>query len=526
MPNVRRIPATRERYTSTPLAGTRKRKVAGYARVSTDREDQQTSYETQLDYYERMIKNHEDWDFAGMYSDEGISGTSTAHREGFQNMIEDALAGNIDLIVTKSVSRFARNTVDSLTTIRELKEHGVEVYFEKENIYTFDGKGEILLTIMSSLAQEESRSISQNVTWGVRKRFASGQASVAFSQFLGYDRDENGGWIVNEEQAEVVRKIYRLFLEGYTYAAIANKLTEEGIPTPAGKKKWIPGTVQSILTNEKYKGDVLFQKEYTVDFLTKKMKKNEGEVEQYYCTDHHPAIIDRETFDLVQAEVERRKHKKGRNTGSSVFSSRIFCSECGGCFVPKTWHSNDPYRKVVWQCQNKYKTKGGDHCRTPHLSEEQIKEKFVKAMNRYIDNKEEILSDMEMAKQVVSDTTDLEGQHAELEERLELLSEQIDRAVSENARKAQDQTEYRKKYDAMIQQYTNLENELAEVEGQIKGKQTRTLTLERLIRETKKLGDTVTDFDDGMWGVFVEKAAVARDGAMTFTMRDGTEITA
>lgn len=500
--------------------------MAGYARVSTDNEDQQNSYETQLEHYEKLIKGRSDWEYAGMYSDEGISGTSTAHREGFRNMVADALAGKIDLIITKSVSRFARNTVDSLTTIRNLREKGVEVYFEKENIWTFDGKGEVMLTIMSSLAQEESRSISQNVTWGVRKRFEEGKTSLAYSHFLGYDKGENGEWVVNEEEAKTVRKIYRLFLEGYHYKTIAKKLTAEKILTPTGKEVWNSTTVKNILMNEKYTGDALLQKTYTADFLTKKQVKNKGEVQQFYVKNHHPAIIDSEIFRLVQNEVEIRNQKNCRCCGDTIFARRIICGECGGYFVQKVWHSNDQYRKVVWQCQNKYKTKGGDHCRTPHLSEEQIREKFIKAMNRYINNRKEVLSDMETAKQIVADTTDLERQQADLGERLDMLSEQIDRAVSENARKAQDQTEYRKKYDAMIQQYTNLENELAEVEGQIKDKQTRTLTLERLIQETKKLGDTVTDFDDGMWGVFVEKAAVARDGAMTFTMRDWTDITA
>ena len=216
------------------------------------------------------------------YADEGITGCNTTHRDGFNSMVEDALAGRIDLIVTKSVSRFARNTVDSLTTIRKLKENGTECYFEKENIWTFDGKGELLLTIMSSLAQEESRSISENCTWGQRKRFQDGKVTVPFKRFLGYDRGEDGNLVVNEEQAVIVRRIYGLFLQGKTPYAIARQLTEEGIPTPGGKKNWGKKTVESILTNEKYKGDALLQKVYTTDFLTKKKKKNEGEVPQYY----------------------------------------------------------------------------------------------------------------------------------------------------------------------------------------------------------------------------------------------------
>ena len=247
---VRIIPATINRVTSAPIAACTKRKVAGYARVSTDMEEQQTSYEAQLDYYTNYIKSREDWEFVSVYTDEGISATSTKHREGFQNMVADALAGKIDLIVTKSVSRFARNTVDSLTTIRKLKKHGTEVYFEKENIWTFDSKGELLLTIMSSLAQEESRSISENVRWGQRKKFSDGRYSLNYSHFLGYDKGEDGSLVINDEQAKIVRRIFGEFLAGYTPFQIAKRLTADSIPTPAGKKKWSYTTVRRVLSNE------------------------------------------------------------------------------------------------------------------------------------------------------------------------------------------------------------------------------------------------------------------------------------
>ena len=251
---VKTIPATLKPFTSSPIGENRKRRVAAYARVSTDHDEQFTSYEAQIDYYTKYIEARSDWDFVKVYTDEGITGTSTKHREGFKQMVADALDGKIDLIVTKSVSRFARNTFDSLTTIRELKEHSVECYFEKENIWTFDGKGELLITIMSSLAQEESRSISENCTWGQRKRFADGKVTVPFKRFLGYDRGPNGELVVNEEQAKLVKRIYRMFMEGTTPYGIATKLTEENIPSPSGKQKWHAGTVKAILSNEKIQG--------------------------------------------------------------------------------------------------------------------------------------------------------------------------------------------------------------------------------------------------------------------------------
>lgn len=226
-----------------------------------------------------------------MSGDEGISGTSTKYRTGFNQMIEGALDGKIDLIVTKSISRFARNTVDSLVTIRKLKEHGVECFFEKENIYTFDSKGELLITIMSSIAQEESRSISENVTWGQRKRFADGKVSMPYKHFLGYCKGPDGQPQIVEKEAAVVRSIYLMFLEGHAPTYIAKMLTDKGIPTPTGKTRWSCSSVESILTNEKYKGDALLQKKFTVDFLTKKQKVNEGEVPQYYVTDSHESIV-------------------------------------------------------------------------------------------------------------------------------------------------------------------------------------------------------------------------------------------
>src|SRR5690606_35174144 len=212
-------------FTANPIKDQRKRRVAGYARVSTDNEEQLTSYEAQVDYYTNYIKGRDDWEFAGLYTDEGISATNTKKREGFNRMVADALAGKIDLIVTKSVSRFARNTVDSLTTLRNLKEKGIEVYFEKENIWTLDSKGELLITIMSSLAQEESRSISENVTWGQRKRFADGKVTVPFGHFLGYDRGEDGNLVLNPKEAVIIQRIFSMFLQGMTLYVIAKHLT-------------------------------------------------------------------------------------------------------------------------------------------------------------------------------------------------------------------------------------------------------------------------------------------------------------
>ena len=267
-----------------------KRKVAAYARVSTAAEEQESSLIAQRTFYEKHILENPEWELVEVYYDDGVSGLSYHRREGFNRMVADALEGKIDLILTKSLSRFARNTVDTLTTIRRLKEKNVEVFFEKENIYTFDSKGEFLITLMSSLAQEESRSISENVTWGRRKQFSDGKYSMNYSTFLGYKKGMDGLPAIDEDQAPIIRLIYLLYLEGYTIYSLKHFLDRIGIPSPQGNK-WHVSVIESILTNEKYKGDALLQKSITVDFLTKKRKLNEGEVASYYLEDAHPAIV-------------------------------------------------------------------------------------------------------------------------------------------------------------------------------------------------------------------------------------------
>jgi len=294
MAKVTVIPSKINPVTHMPTVGLTKRKVAAYARVSTLQEEQSSSYDAQVDYYTKLIKSKPEWEFVDIYTDEGISGTNTKKRDGFNRMIADALKGKIDFIITKSVSRFARNTVDSLVTIRELKAKGIEVFFEEQNIYTLDSKGELLLTIMASIAQEESRSISENVKWGKRKKLADGQVSLAYSQFLGYDKhptDRLKGLIINEAEAEIVRTIYKLFLKGKTLTAIKEELENEGYRTPKGKTEWDLSTIKSILTNEKYKGDALLQKTYVKDFLEHKNVVNNGEVTQYYVENHHDPIV-------------------------------------------------------------------------------------------------------------------------------------------------------------------------------------------------------------------------------------------
>ncbi|GFH40273.1 recombinase family protein [Lactococcus insecticola] len=343
-------------------------RVAAYARVSTEKDAQQNSLKAQKSYYIDLIDNNPKWEFAGLYADEGISGTSFGRRTAFNAMIANAKAGFIDMIVTKSISRFARNTVDTLTIIRELKSIGVAVWFEKESIDTLDAKGEFIITLLSSLAQEESRSISENCTWGQRKRFSDGKATVPFARFIGYNRGRNGEFIVNEEQAVTVRAIYAMYIIGFPISAIKQKLEALRIPSPGDKENWNIGNIQSILRNEKYKGDALLQKTYTVDFLTKRKKKNEGELPQYYVSEHHEAIVSSTIFNFVQEKLESERGKK--RMALTPFSSKLICEVCGSYYGPRVWHADKigKHKKKVWQCKHL------TACGTPHVEDERLQQ--------------------------------------------------------------------------------------------------------------------------------------------------------
>ena len=520
MAKVTTIPATISRFTAAPINEKKKRRTAAYARVSTDSEEQLTSYEAQVDYYTNYIKGRDDWEFISVYTDEGITGTNTKHRDGFNRMVQDALDGKIDLIVTKSVSRFARNTVDSLTTVRKLKEKGVEIYFEKENIWTLDSKGELLITIMSSLAQEESRSISENCTWGQRKRFADGKVTVPFKRFLGYDRGPDGNLVLNPNEAVIVRHIYSMFLQGMSPYGIAAHLTADGIKSP-GKDKWNAGAVRSILTNEKYKGDALLQKSYTVDFLTKKKKVNEGEIPQYYVEGNHEAIISPDVYEQVQREMERRKADSGRHSSVHLFSGKIRCGQCGEWYGSKTWYSTSKYRRVVWQCNHKYD--GDEKCTTPHLAEDDIKGLFVSAVNQLIGQKDAIITALTASLDAAFDLTALKEERAELESEITVASDLIEKCIYENAHVALDQEEYQKRYDGLTVRFDTAKARFDAVEDAIHSKQSRRATIEAFLAALEK-ANLVDRFDTALWCGLVDYATVYGKDDVRFTFKNGQEI--
>lgn len=495
----------------------KKRRVAGYARVSTDHEDQATSYESQMRYYSEYINGRDDWEFVKMYSDEGISGTNTKLRTGFKAMVEDALNGKIDLIITKSVSRFARNTVDSLTTVRQLKEVGVEIYFEKENIWTLDSKGELLITIMSSLAQEESRSISENVTWGLRKQFAEGKVHFPYTNVLGFKAGEDGAIVVDQDEAKTVRYIFQQALIGKSPYHIAKDLTEQGILSPSGKSHWNATTIKRMLRNEKYKGDALLQKTYTIDFLTKKKNINRGELPQYYVENNHEAIVNRETFDAVQQVLDN----KGRKSSTTIFSSKLVCGDCGHFFGSKVWHSTSKYRRVIYRCNEKYN--GGYKCSTPHVTEEEVKQWFISAVNQVIDNRLEVIDNLSVLLSIGS-LEIIDEQIKVLETEAEVVSQLVANLVSENAIISQDQDKYLKKYNQLTSKYEGIVQDIESLELQRMKKSKRNKELQDFIRTLEKLGKVLTDFDELLWESLVESVMISEDKGAKFKFKNGAVV--
>lgn len=384
------IPAKSRTEVRKNVKQVKKLRVAAYCRVSTDQEDQLHSFDAQVDYYTKYIEEHENYAMAGIYADEGISGTNTKRREQFKKMIADCEAGKVDLVITKSISRFARNTQDCLMYSRKLKNLGIGIIFEKENINTLDSTGELLFTILSSLAQDESRNISENCKWGIRTKFKNGELHLNTFKFLGYDKDENGRLVINKEEAKTIRRIYEEFLGGRNPQEIAKGLEEDKVPGCQGQTKWYATTVIGILKNEKHMGDALLQKTYTADFLTKKQVKNNGEVTQVYVEGNHKGIIDKETWNAVQEEFERRKsfmEKHGLANYSygaecNPFCCRVFCGKCGSVMTKHSWKSRGVEQ---YQCKN-HRTDGKLTCTNDFVDKRNLERAFVQAYNNLLES--------------------------------------------------------------------------------------------------------------------------------------------
>lgn len=376
----------------------RPKRVAAYCRVSTDREEQEHSFETQKAMYTEMIMMKPTWQMAGIYADEGITGTVAKKRPGFMKMIEDCRKGKIDMIVTKSVSRFSRNNLDCLMYVRELKQLGIPIIFEKEGINTIQVSSELLLTLFGALSQAESESISMNVKLGIRQSLKNGNVRFSYKTFLGYRKGADGQPEIVPEQADIVRRIYNDFLAGATYLEIAKRLTEEKVPTMGGGSRWFSERIKSILKNEKYKGDALLQKTYITDPISKRVKKNNGELPMYYVENSHPAIIERRIFDRVQEEIARRAGKKkvkqtgtktelGRYSGKYALTELLYCGECGTPYRRCTW-SRDGKKKIVWRCVSRLDY-GKKYCKnSPSVEERRLHNAIAAAITKKANSEE------------------------------------------------------------------------------------------------------------------------------------------
>lgn len=376
----------------------RPKRVAAYCRVSTDREEQEHSFETQKAMYTEMIMMKPTWQTAGIYADEGITSTVAKKRPGFMKMIKDCRKGKIDMIVTKSVSRFSRNNLDCLMYVRELKQLGIPIIFEKEGINTIQVSSELLLTLFGALSQAESESISMNVKLGIRQSLKNGNVRFSYKTFLGYRKGADGQPEIVPEQADIVRRIYNDFLAGATYLEIAKRLTEENVPTMGGGSRWFSERIKSILKNEKYKGDALLQKTYITDPISKRVKKNNGELPMYYVENSHPAIIERRVFDKVQEEIARRAGKKkvkqtgtktelGRYSGKYALTELLYCGECGTPYRRCTW-SRDGKKKIVWRCVSRLDY-GKKYCKnSPSVEESRLHNAIAAAITKKANSEE------------------------------------------------------------------------------------------------------------------------------------------
>lgn len=490
--------------------------VSPYVRVSTDDEEQINSYDSQIKYYTKYIQDNPDWILGDIYADEGISGTQVNKREDFQRMIKDALDGKIDLIITKSISRFARNTVDTLKHVRLLKNNDIAVYFEKENINTLTMDGEVLLTILSSLAQQESESISKNVKMGVKMKMKRGEIGAG-AECYGYDYSkETKKLTINKEEAEIVKYIFKRYSEGAGGRVISNELTERNIPTPSGAKAWNSTTILRMVQNEKYIGDVLLGKWYTVDPITQRTIRNFGEQEQYYVENHHEGIIDRDLFDKVQ-EIKNKRAKPQKYTGGEkrnkfsrqyAFSSITKCGFCGSRIERRVWHPDKPYRKNVWTCSN-YSLNGKKSCPDTKATDERLLEKaFIQTFNMLQNN------DLDVIKEFITNFSDAMSKNdntkelARIEKKIADITKKIDTLVDMRLNDIITDTVYEYKYQNLKEELENYKKANIELKEIGKGEEVIKVRLSELKEVLKNRTEPLIEFDREVFDLIIDEVII------------------
>jgi DNA invertase Pin-like site-specific DNA recombinase len=533
--NISIIPATRG-YDRTIRPQMKALRVAAYCRVSTLQEQQETSYEAQVNYYTEKIENNPSWKLAGIYADDGKSATSMKNRSNFQAMIEDCMAGKIDMVITKSISRFARNTVDSLTNIRKLKEKNIAVFFEKEGINTLEGSGELLVTILSSQAQEESRNISENCHWGIVRKFESGKVIVNHSKFLGYTKNKDGNLVIIPEEADLVRRIFRLFLEGNSSYKIKRILEADGILTVTGKTVWQATVIDKMLSNEKYMGDALMQKTYTVDFLTKKKVINKSIVPQYYIEDNHEAIIPKELYHRVQEEKARRgaiyrpaskkvdaPPIKGKYSAKYVLSDIMVCAECGQPYRRQVW-SKYGVKKAVWRCDNRLKH-GSKRCKhSPTLKEDSLHEAIMTAINNVVEDHGEFVQAFRENVIRIIGSYSAKAEPTEYDEQIVQLQQKMMKLIEDSAKAECADDTFDKEYRIIADEIKELRKKKAKVLQERHLAESYEQRLQEMSSYTKKINYLKREFDDDLVRRLLQTIRVISESKIEIQFQSGIVI--
>ena len=508
-------------------------RVAAYCRVSTDSDEQLTSYKTQKKVYTEMIAQKPEWCLAGIYSYEGISDTRADKRDEFQKMIKACLGGKIDYIITKSVSRFARNTVECLEYVRMLKSRGIGVLFEEQNIDTLKSDSELYLVIYAGFAQSESESMSKNITWSFRKNFEEGKVTFIYGKILGYRKGDNGEPEIDEKEAVIVEKIFDFYLSGMTLRGVAEAINAE-FPVIPKKERMSSSSILSILSNEKYCGDAILQKTITVDCISKTRRKNTGEAPMYYVQNNHPAIISREKFNKVQEELIRRKNKTPQSAKTAITSTGkyskyaltevLVCGECGSRFRRCTWARNGK-RKVVWRCTNRLDF-GPKYCKnSPTVDEDKLKNAVVRAINKF--NENDSTTYLMLMKATIADAIGLAGNSEEidiLERKIDALNKVmmdiINKSVAEGSSVEDHEDEFK-----------DIHDQIEMLEHRIGALREATNTKEEREEKEKLLQKTIEDraahsqeYDDTIVRQMIECIKIYHDGRIEVIFGGGISI--
>ena len=510
------------------------KRVAAYCRVSTDSEEQLTSYQNQMRVYTEMIAANKEWEFAGLYADEGISGTRADKRPEFQRMIRDCQNGKIDYIITKSVSRFARNTVECLEYVRSLKAQGIGIFFEEQNIDTLKNESELYLVIYAGFAQSESESISKHITWTYRKKFEEGKVSFQYKNFLGYRKGADSQPEIVPEEAAIVERIYEMFLAGQPVKVIAQTLQAEKIEIPGKNLSFSKNMIMNILRNEKYCGDCILQKTVTVDCISKTRKVNQGEAPMYIVENNHPAIISREVFNRAQEELIRRQALQAKSDKTSITATGKYskyaltevlqCAECGSRYRRVTWTAHGR-KKIVWRCISRldYGTK---HCKDSiTVEEEALHGAVVRALNRF--HAEDESTYLTLMKATIGEAIGINGGSEEIDlltRRIDTLNKRMLDLVNETVAAGKDVESSEDEFKGISDQIEQLNRRIAAIQENVHKDGSRQARLEEIQSIIAKRSANETQYDDSIVRQMIECIKVHNDGKLTIIFGGGYEI--